>query len=132
MVGSTEHFAAMGFERLSNCYLHPVTELHTLLGLGKSEGGMDASNMLKPALARGTLRCCGATTIDEYRKYIEKVGVMRMANFTFPVVRPADVKITRTRLLHDDSKALWYKNPVQRCATHIAHVFILMLPALLI
>ncbi|KAJ3050231.1 chaperone ATPase hsp78 [Rhizophlyctis rosea] len=49
-----------------------IDELHTLLGLGKSEGGMDASNMLKPALARGTLRCCGATTIDEYRKYIEK------------------------------------------------------------
>eukprot|EP00842_Homolaphlyctis_polyrhiza_P001104 jgi/Hompol1/1995/HPOL_002116-RA len=43
-----------------------------LLGLGKGEGGMDASNMLKPALARGSLRCCGATTIDEYRKYIEK------------------------------------------------------------
>ncbi|KAI9137104.1 P-loop containing nucleoside triphosphate hydrolase protein [Paraphysoderma sedebokerense] len=49
-----------------------IDELHTLLGLGKGEGAMDASNMLKPALARGTLRCCGATTIDEYRKYIEK------------------------------------------------------------
>ncbi|KAJ3279933.1 chaperone ATPase hsp78 [Borealophlyctis nickersoniae] len=49
-----------------------IDELHTLFGLGKAEGGMDASNMLKPALARGILRCCGATTIDEYRKYIEK------------------------------------------------------------
>lgn len=49
-----------------------IDELHTLLGLGKSEGSMDAGNMLKPALARGALRCCGATTIDEYRKYIEK------------------------------------------------------------
>ena len=49
-----------------------IDEIHTLLGLGKSEGSMDAGNMLKPALARGQLRCCGATTIDEYRKYIEK------------------------------------------------------------
>jgi ATP-dependent Clp protease ATP-binding subunit ClpB len=49
-----------------------IDELHMLLGLGKSDGAMDAGNLLKPALARGTLRCCGATTIDEYRKYIEK------------------------------------------------------------
>ncbi|KAI8056939.1 heat shock protein 78, mitochondrial precursor HSP78 [Syncephalis plumigaleata] len=49
-----------------------IDELHTLMGLGKTSGAMDASNMLKPALARGTLRCCGATTIDEYRQYIEK------------------------------------------------------------
>ena len=49
-----------------------IDELHTLLGLGKSEGSMDAGNMLKPALARGALRCCGATTTEEYRKYIEK------------------------------------------------------------
>ena len=49
-----------------------IDELHTLIGAGASEGAMDASNMLKPALARGTLRCVGATTINEYRKYIEK------------------------------------------------------------
>jgi ATP-dependent Clp protease ATP-binding subunit ClpB len=49
-----------------------IDELHTLVGAGASEGSMDASNMLKPALARGTLRCIGATTITEYRKYIEK------------------------------------------------------------
>ncbi|KAI8095527.1 P-loop containing nucleoside triphosphate hydrolase protein [Thamnidium elegans] len=47
-----------------------VDEIHMLLGLGKSEGAMDAGNLLKPALARGQLRCVGATTIDEYRKYI--------------------------------------------------------------
>ncbi|KAJ1837984.1 chaperone ATPase hsp78, partial [Coemansia sp. RSA 486] len=47
-------------------------ELHMLLGLGKTEGGMDGANLLKPALARGTLHCLGATTLDEYRKYIEK------------------------------------------------------------
>ncbi|MCE9624294.1 MAG: AAA family ATPase [Deltaproteobacteria bacterium] len=49
-----------------------IDELHTLVGAGASEGAMDASNMLKPALARGELRCVGATTLDEYRKHIEK------------------------------------------------------------
>jgi ATP-dependent Clp protease ATP-binding subunit ClpB len=49
-----------------------IDELHTLVGAGAAEGAMDASNMLKPALARGTLRCVGATTLNEYRKYIEK------------------------------------------------------------
>lgn len=49
-----------------------IDELHTLVGAGASEGSMDASNMLKPALARGELRCIGATTLAEYRKYIEK------------------------------------------------------------
>ena len=49
-----------------------IDEIHTLVGAGASQGSMDASNMLKPALARGELHCIGATTIDEYRKYIEK------------------------------------------------------------
>ncbi len=49
-----------------------IDELHTLVGAGASEGSMDASNLLKPALARGELRAIGATTLDEYRKYIEK------------------------------------------------------------
>jgi ATP-dependent Clp protease ATP-binding subunit ClpB len=49
-----------------------IDELHTLVGAGAAEGAVDASNMLKPALARGELRCIGATTLDEYRKYIEK------------------------------------------------------------
>src|SRR5262249_17784512 len=49
-----------------------IDELHTLIGAGKPEGAMDAGNMLKPALARGELHCIGATTLDEYRKHIEK------------------------------------------------------------
>ncbi|KQV79886.1 ATP-dependent chaperone ClpB [Massilia sp. Root351] len=49
-----------------------IDELHTMVGAGKAEGAMDAGNMLKPALARGELHCLGATTLDEYRKYIEK------------------------------------------------------------
>ena len=49
-----------------------IDELHTMVGAGKSEGALDAGNMLKPALARGDLHCVGATTLDEYRKYVEK------------------------------------------------------------
>ena len=49
-----------------------IDELHTMVGMGKTDGAMDASNMLKPALARGELHCVGATTLDEYRQYIEK------------------------------------------------------------
>jgi ATP-dependent Clp protease ATP-binding subunit ClpB len=49
-----------------------IDELHTMVGAGKAEGAMDAGNMLKPALARGELHCVGATTLDEYRQYVEK------------------------------------------------------------
>jgi ATP-dependent Clp protease ATP-binding subunit ClpC len=49
-----------------------IDELHTVIGAGAAQGAMDASNMLKPALARGELQCIGATTLDEYHKYIEK------------------------------------------------------------
>jgi len=53
-----------------------IDELHTLVGAGRTDGALDASNMLKPALARGELRCVGATTPDEYRRYIEKDGAL--------------------------------------------------------
>ena len=49
-----------------------IDELHTMVGAGKAEGSMDAGNMLKPALARGELHCVGATTLNEYRQYVEK------------------------------------------------------------
>ena len=49
-----------------------IDELHTIVGAGKTEGSMDAGNLLKPMLARGELHCIGATTLDEYRQYIEK------------------------------------------------------------
>ena len=49
-----------------------IDEMHTLVGAGKADGAMDASNLLKPALARGELHCIGATTLDEYRKYLER------------------------------------------------------------
>ena len=49
-----------------------IDELHTIVGAGKTDGAMDAGNLLKPMLARGELHCIGATTLDEYRQYIEK------------------------------------------------------------
>ena len=49
-----------------------IDEMHTLVGAGKGDGAMDAANLIKPALARGELHCIGATTLDEYRKYVEK------------------------------------------------------------
>ena len=58
-----------------------IDEIHTMVGAGKAEGAMDAGNMLKPMLARGELHCIGATTLDEYRKYIEKG---RRAGAAFP------------------------------------------------
>lgn len=54
-----------------------IDEMHTLVGAGKSEGAMDASNLLKPALARGELHCIGATTLDEYRKHVEKDAALQ-------------------------------------------------------
>src|SRR5207344_3020817 len=53
-----------------------IDELHTLVGAGAAEGSIDASNMLKPALSRGEIQCIGATTLDEYRKHIEKDGAL--------------------------------------------------------
>ena len=50
-----------------------IDELHTIVGAGSSTGSLDASNMFKPALARGEIQCIGATTLDEYRQYIEKM-----------------------------------------------------------
>ena len=65
-----------------------IDEMHTLVGAGKAEGAMDASNMLKPALARGELHCIGATTLDEYRKYIEKDGALERRFQTVMVEPP--------------------------------------------
>src|SRR5512143_906835 len=65
-----------------------IDEMHTLVGAGKAEGAMDASNMLKPALARGELRCVGATTLDEYRKYVEKDAALERRFQPVPVGEP--------------------------------------------
>jgi len=65
-----------------------IDELHTIVGAGASEGSMDAANLLKPALARGELRCIGATTLDEYRKHIEKDGALERRFQPVMVVPP--------------------------------------------
>jgi ATP-dependent Clp protease ATP-binding subunit ClpB len=67
-----------------------LDELHTLVGAGGNEGGMDAANILKPALARGELRCVGATTFDEYREKIEKDGALARRFDTVTVKEPSD------------------------------------------
>ena len=73
-----------------------IDELHTIVGAGKTDGAMDAGNMLKPMLARGELHCIGATTLDEYRQYIEK-----------------------TLRLRDGSSRLWWREPTVEDAISI-------------
>ena len=70
-----------------------IDELHTLVGAGAAEGAIDASNMLKPALARGELQCVGASTLNEYRKYIEKDGALER-RFQTVIVDPPSVEET--------------------------------------
>ncbi|MCC7262517.1 MAG: ATP-dependent Clp protease ATP-binding subunit [Candidatus Latescibacteria bacterium] len=70
-----------------------IDELHTIVGAGSAEGTLDASNMFKPALARGELQCIGATTLDEYRKYIEKDGALER-RFQTIMVEPPSVEDT--------------------------------------
>ena len=65
-----------------------IDEIHTIIGVGSAAGSMDAANMLKPALARGTVQCIGATTLDEYRKSIEKDGALER-RFQKIIVEPS-------------------------------------------
>jgi ATP-dependent Clp protease ATP-binding subunit ClpC len=71
-----------------------IDELHTLVGAGGAEGAIDASNVLKPALARGEVQCIGATTLDEYRKYIEKDGALERRFQTILVEPPGKTETT--------------------------------------
>ena len=72
-----------------------IDELHTLVGAGSAEGAIDAANVLKPALSRGEIRCCGATTLDEYRKYIEKDGALNR-RFQKVIIDPPSIEDTIT------------------------------------
>jgi len=70
-----------------------IDELHTIVGAGAAEGAIDASNMLKPTLARGELQCVGATTLEDYRRYIEKNGALER-RFQLIIVNPPTVQET--------------------------------------
>ncbi|MFN3551249.1 MAG: ATP-dependent Clp protease ATP-binding subunit, partial [Endomicrobiia bacterium] len=80
-------------KRSKNNIILFIDELHTVIGAGAAEGAVDASNMLKPALARGELQCIGATTLDEYRKYIEKDSALER-RFQPVIVEPPNVEQT--------------------------------------
>ena len=83
-----------------------IDELHTLVGAGGAEGAIDASNVLKPALARGEIQCIGATTLDEYRKYIEKDGALERRFQTIIVEPPSkDETVEILRGLRDRYEA---------------------------
>ena len=75
-----------------------IDELHTIVGAGKTDGAMDAGNLLKPMLARGELHCIGATTLDEYRKYIEKDPALERR---FQPVLVGEPSVHAVPLLHD-------------------------------
>src|SRR5690606_16422554 len=74
-----------------------IDELHTLVGAGGAEGAIDASNVLKPALSRGEVQCIGATTLDEYRKYIEKDGALERRFQTVNVEPPTPLQAVEIR-----------------------------------
>ena len=105
-----------------------IDELHTLIGAGAAEGSMDASNMLKPALARGEIQCIGATTFDEYRKYIESDTAFER-RFQPVTVEPPDVQQTVTILAgirpkFEEHHKVFFTDDAVRAAAAIADRYI--------
>lgn len=105
-----------------------IDELHTLIGAGAAEGSMDASNMLKPALARGEIQCIGATTFDEYRKYIESDTAFER-RFQPVTVEPPDVQQTVTilsgiRPKFEEHHKVFFTDDAVRAAAAIADRYI--------
>src|SRR5258706_2297834 len=81
--------AVMDEIRRSKTVILFIDELHTIVGAGSAEGALDASNIIKPALSRGELQCVGATTLNEYRKYIEKDAALERRFQTVKVEAPS-------------------------------------------
>lgn len=105
-----------------------IDELHTIIGAGAAEGSIDASNMLKPALARGEVQCIGATTFDEYRKYVETDTALER-RFQPVVVDPPDVEetitiLTGVRSKYEQHHKVTYTDDAIRAAATIADRYI--------
>jgi len=105
-----------------------IDELHTLVGAGAAEGAIDASNILKPALARGEIQCIGATTMEEYRKYIEKDGALER-RFQPIIVDPPTVDETieilkGLREKYENYHGVSYTDEALHAAAHLADRFI--------
>merc|ERR1711998_35729 len=105
-----------------------IDEVHTLIGAGAAEGAIDAANILKPALARGELQCIGATTIDEYRKHIEKDPALERRFQPVQVPEPSveeAIEILRgLRERYEAHHKLSYTDEAIECAVKFAHQFI--------
>ena len=103
-------------------------EMHTLVGAGKTEGAMDASNLLKPALARGDLHCVGATTLDEYRKHVEKdAALARRFQPVFvsePTVEDSIKILQGLRPYYEDHHKVRYTAEAIRTAVELAAKYI--------
>src|ERR687889_303860 len=105
-----------------------IDELHTLVGAGAAEGAIDASNMLKPALARGELQCVGASTLNEYRKYIEKDGALER-RFQTVIVDPPSVEETveilkGLRKKYEDHHRIALPDPTLKAAAKLSERYI--------
>src|SRR6266545_4835446 len=105
-----------------------IDELHTLVGAGAAEGAIDASNMLKPALARGELQCVGASTLNEYRKYIEKDGALER-RFQAVIVDPPTVEETveilkGLRKKYEEHHRVALPDPTLRAAAELSDRYI--------
>ncbi|MCZ6477366.1 MAG: ATP-dependent Clp protease ATP-binding subunit [Gemmatimonadetes bacterium] len=105
-----------------------IDELHTLVGAGAAEGAIDASNMLKPALARGELQCVGASTLNEYRKYIEKDGALER-RFQTVIIEPPTLDETieilkGLRTHYEDHHRVVYPDEALIAATKLADRYI--------
>merc|ERR1711998_553675 len=114
--------------RLDEDVILMIDEVHTLIGAGAAEGAIDAANILKPALARGELQCIGATTIDEYRKHIEKDPALERRFQPVQVPEPSvedSIEILRgLRERYEAHHKLKYTCEAIECAVKYAHQYI--------